>query len=60
MRAFDRQPDGQTDRQTDKGLGNTVHCITCTCTVKIERGQYVDGTPVRRLFMALQTYDVTA
>jgi len=32
IHAFDRQTDRQTERQTggQKGLGNTVRCITCS------------------------------
>jgi len=32
IRAFDRQTDGRTGGQ--KGLGDDVHCITCSLTVK--------------------------
>jgi len=35
IHAFDRQTDRQTDGQ--KGLGNTVRCITCSRTVKRNR-----------------------
>jgi len=35
MHAFDRQTDGQKDRQ--KGLRNTMQCITCSCTVKMSK-----------------------
>jgi len=32
IHTFDRRTDKRTDGQ--KGLGNTVHCITCSHTVK--------------------------
>ena len=35
MHAFDIQTDGRTDRQ--KGLDNTVRCITCSRTIKTNR-----------------------
>jgi len=50
FRAFDRQ---ETDIQTDaqKGIGNTVRCITCSRTVKIQKSKF----PVLILFVAVFT-----
>jgi len=52
-----RLTDRQTDRDGQKGLGNTVRCIACSCSVKTSRIIYVGHCSRASVIIGLQSFN---